>query len=143
MRLFVVSNHPTINWSKFIALTLGDPNLQASLIASFFREIEGLRCSIAAAAKDGEEPFSEVVHSIMNVSHFIGADRLKWLVFEINKAYRLGRVEDRTQAAILIVSEINALEKALAVHNGADINRSPWSTRALTTEGSQCDETQI
>lgn len=120
MQSFVAPTRPIFNRSRFQELTLDDKTLQASLLAAFSREAKSLRCSIAAAAMQGAEAFEEVIHRAKNVSHFVGGDRLTQMLAEVDKAYLLGRKEDRSRAAHAIVGEIDALEQALATDNGAD-----------------------
>lgn len=126
---------PILNRSRFEALTLGDKSLQASLIAAFRGEAANLRSSIAQAARESAESFEDVVHRIRNVSYFIGGDRLAWLVAEIGKRHSLETKENRTQAALLIASEISALEDVVEVVEGTAQPPEPGLCRSSEDEG--------
>jgi hypothetical protein len=111
--------YPVFNRSRFDAHTLHDQALQESMLATFFGETQALRTSVVAAAHESAAAFSQAVHRVHNVSHFVGGDRLAAVVAQIGRKFHLPRAARRTQAARLILQEIAALEQAVAAEAAA------------------------
>jgi hypothetical protein len=115
----LISTAPVFNRSRFQVLALHDDALEASLIDSFFQEIDQMRSSIVAAAREGLAAFLDAAHHVTNVAHFIGGDRLTLLLTQLRKRFPLVQETDRCAMADLIVRELSALEQALAAEKAS------------------------